>query len=281
MKHWTEYRGHQADIRGIRKLFDNTIYTFDIETTSFLVLNGKIIPACKYLDLSEDEQKECRYYSNMYIWQFGINDIVYYGRTWEEFIQFLNLLNIFGTYEKKYCFVHNLSFEFQFLRNCLKFESVFARKSRKPIKCYCEEFNIEFRCSLMLTNCKLEKVSENYNLNVKKQVGSLNYDLLRNSKTFLTEKELKYCEYDCLVVYEFIKKELEQFKEIKYIPLTSTGHIRKELKDIVMENYSYRNKVRYSINVEPHVYNLLMKAFAGRLYTWKLGILWHFNKRCN
>ena len=273
MLYWTEYKGHKPDIRGVRKLFDNTIYTFDIETSSFLILNNRIIPACEYLSLTKDEQENCIFMSNMYIWQFSINDVVYYGRTWEEFRKFLNMLNYFGCNEKKFCFVHNLAFEFEFLRNAIKFDSVFARKSRKPIKAFCKEFNIEFRCSLMLTNCKLEKVAENYNLNVKKQVGSLNYDLIRNSKTILSKKELEYCEDDCLVVYEFIKKEVERYKEIKYIPLTSTGHIRKELKDIVMSNYDYRNKVRYSINVNGHIYNLLLKAFAGRLYTSEIGFI--------
>ena len=43
----------------------------------------------------------------------------------------------------------------------------------------------------------------------EKLVGNLDYDLIRNSKTELTEKELKYCENDCLVIYEYIKKELE------------------------------------------------------------------------
>lgn len=273
MKYWTEYNGHVPDTRGVRKFFDNTIYTFDIETTSFLVLHNKIIPACKYLDLSDDERKQCIFLSNMYIWQFSINDTVYYGRTWDEFRGFLIRLFHWGTRDKKYVFVHNLPYEFQFLRNILKFDSVFARKSRKPIKAFCEEFNIEFRCSLMLTNCKLEKVAENYNLDVKKLTGNLDYDKLRNSKTELTEKELEYCENDCLVVYEYIKKELETFKEIKYIPLTSTGHIRKELKDIVMSNYNYRNKVRNSINIDGHVYNLLLQAFAGRLYTSAIGYI--------
>ena len=41
-----------GDIVGKRKKVDNTIYTFDIETTNYLILNGKIIPACKYLELT-------------------------------------------------------------------------------------------------------------------------------------------------------------------------------------------------------------------------------------
>ena len=117
MKYWSEYYGHEADIKGKRKKYDNTIYTFDIETTSFLILNNEQIPAVKYLQLSKKEQEECIFMSNMYIWMFGINDEIYYGRTWDEFKGFLIRLENWGTDCKKYVFVHNLAYEFQFLNS--------------------------------------------------------------------------------------------------------------------------------------------------------------------
>ena len=263
MKYWSEYYGHEVDIKGKRKKYDNTIYTFDIETTSFLILNNEQIPAVKYLQLSKKEQEECIFMSNMYIWMFGINDEVYYGRTWEEFKGFLIRLEHWGTDCKKYVFVHNLAYEFQFLRNIFNMKNVFARKSRKPIKFELEDFNIEFRCSYMMSNCSLEKLADVYKLDVKKLVGNLDYSLMRNSKTELTEKELAYCENDCLVVYKYIEKELETYETMKSLPLTSTGHVRKELKNKIEKDYSYINKVRRSVNVDGHVYNLLIDAFAG------------------
>ena len=263
MKYWSEYYGHEVDIKGKRKKYDNTIYTFDIETTSFLILNNEQIPAVKYLQLSKKEQEECIFMSNMYIWMFGINDEVYYGRTWEEFKGFLIRLENWGTDCKKYVFVHNLAYEFQFLRNIFNMKNVFARKSRKPIKFELEDFNIEFRCSYMMSNCSLEKLADVYKLDVKKLVGNLDYSLMRNSKTELTEKELAYCENDCLVVYKYIEKELETYETMKSLPLTSTGHVRKELKNKIEKDYSYINKVRRSVNVDGHVYNLLIDAFAG------------------
>ena len=263
MKYWSEYYGHAVDIKGKRKRYDNTIYTFDIETTSFLILNNEQIPATKYLELSKKEQEQCIFMSNMYIWMFGINGIVYYGRTWEELKGFLIRLENWGTDCKKYVFVHNLAYEFQFLRNILNIKNVFARKSRKPIKFELEDFNIEFRCSYMMSNCSLEKLADVYKLDVKKLVGNLDYSLMRNSKTELTEKELAYCENDCLVVYKYIEKELETYETMKGLPLTSTGHVRKELKSKIEKDYSYINKVRRSVNIDGHVYNLLIDAFAG------------------
>ncbi len=265
MKYWNEYNGHVPEILGKRKFYDNTIYTFDIETTSFLILNNKMIPACDYLKLTKEEQEESLFMSNMYIWMFSINEQVYYGRTWSELRAFLLRIEYYGTYEKKFVYVHNLPYEFEFLRNCLKFKNVFARKCRKPMRFELDEFNFEFRCSLVLTNSKLEKLPHDYGFEdkVKKLTGNLNYDLIRNSKTILNEDELKYCENDCLVIYEYIKKELETYGTMKGIPLTNTGHVRKELKEKTMTNYPYRNKVRKSINTDGHIYNLLLKAFQG------------------
>lgn len=265
MLYWTDYCGHEPKIEGKRKFFDNTIYTFDIETTSFLILNGKMIPACDYLKLTKEEQEKSIFMSNMYIWMFSINDVVYYGRTWTELRAFLLRVETWGTKVKKFCYVHNLPYEFEFLRNCLQFKNVFARKSRKPIKFELDEFNFEFRCSYILTNSKLEDLPKNYGFEdkVKKLTGNLDYTKIRNSKTILTDDELKYCENDCLVIYEYIKKELETYKTIKGIPLTNTGHVRKELKEKTMKNYPYRNKVRKAINTDGHIYNMLLRAFQG------------------
>ena len=134
-----EFQYHFGDIVGDRKKVDNTIYSFDIETSSYLILDGKVIPAIKYLELTEDEQERAEFKSCMYIWMFSINDIVYYGRTWEELKGFLIRLENWGTDCKKYVFVHNLAYEFQFLRNIFNMKNVFARKSRKPIKFELEE----------------------------------------------------------------------------------------------------------------------------------------------
>lgn len=281
MIYWLNYEGHETDIKGKRNCYDNTIYTFDIETTSYIILNGKQLNTQKYLKLSDKQKEECKFYSVMYIWQFGINDKIYYGRTWEDFKNFLVRLEYYGTNAKKIVFVHNLSFEFQFLRNIVKFDNVMARKSHKVMRATLIDFNIEFRCSYYMTNLPLKKLPEVYGLKVEKLVGDLDYSKIRHYKTNLTEKEMKYCEYDCLVVYEYIKKELEQYGTVKNIPLTSTGHVRRELKEEVQENWKYRNKVRKAVNVDGHIYNLLVECFAGRIRSRKLDFCRKNYKKCN
>lgn len=238
---------------------EDTIYTFDIETSSILLLNGDVISSDKYDDLTDCDKDKCIKIGFMYIWMLGINDNVFYGRTWEELRIFLGKLNK----RKKDIFIHNLSFEFQFLSGNFKLINVFARKERKVIKCEMEEYNITFRCTYYMTNVALSKLTDVYNLPVKKKCGDLDYSLVRNSKTPLTATELLYCEYDCLVIYYYIKQELSMYKKFNKIPNTLTGRVRKELQARVLKNYNYRSKLQKCINTDPHIYNLLIDCFAG------------------
>ena len=262
MLYWNKYCGHEKRTMGKKNKYDNNIYSFDIETTSFLILNGKMISACDYLKLSDDEQSESLKYASMYIWMFSINDLVYYGRTWDELKSFLNKLEEFIP-ERKFVFVHNLAFEFQFLKSVFHFEDVSARKSHKVMTALMKDYNILLKCSYMMSNCALKYLPELFNLPVEKLVGDLDYSKIRTSITPLTQKELEYCEHDCLVVYHYILFELESYEDVKHIPTTSTGHVRRELQQLVMLDFKYRRLVNKAINTNPHVYNLLHEAFMG------------------
>ena len=53
---WYEkYETPNINIIGSRNKFDNNIYTFDIETSSYYILNNKIYPAISYDKLSEED----------------------------------------------------------------------------------------------------------------------------------------------------------------------------------------------------------------------------------
>lgn len=191
MIYWDKYKGHKPEILGKRKKFDNTIYTFDIETSSYLILDGKQYNASFYLSLDKKQQEKCLKQSTMYIWQFGINDKIYYGRTYQELKKFLVKINKYTNNIKKYIFIHNESFEFEFLQNIFEFKNVFARKSHKPIKSELVNLNFELRCTLTMTNLALKKLPKVYGLNVDKKVGDLDYSKIRHSETELSEKELR------------------------------------------------------------------------------------------
>lgn len=262
MLYWNLYKGHKSDIKGKRKFYDNNIYTFDIETSSYIILDNKIYPALHYDKLTESEKKRCLKRSHMYIWMFSINDIVYYGRTWDELKLFLKKLDTCIS-ETKYVFIHNLAFEFQYLKSVFHFDEVAARKSHKVITAIMKDYNIILRCSYMMTNVALKYLPKVFDLPVEKKVGDLDYSLIRNPNTPLNNKELGYCEYDCLVLYHYILKELDVYEDVKHIPTTSTGKVRRELQELTRTNFKYRRIVHKAINTDPHIYNLLCDAFLG------------------
>lgn len=278
MKYWSEFQSNKivkkVDYRKkhngkIYPFVDSTIYTFDIETSSFLTLGKKVIPGCEYSNLTKKAQEQSMPHGTMYVWMFGVGDEVYYGRTWDEFKEFLNRLEKHSDH-LKIVHVHNLAFEFQFLKGEFDFAEVTARKSYKVMTALMKDYNILFKCTYFMTNCSLAQIPKVFGLKTKKMIGDLDYDLIRHSETPLSEKELGYCEHDCLVLYEYLKKECEEYGNVGQIPTTSTGKVRRELKKKIARDYDYKNKTRRAINIEPHIYNLLIDSFARRIYSFKL-----------
>lgn len=196
---------------------------FDIETTSTMA--------------------DGRKFAFMYVWTFGIidGDCIYYGRTWDSFIELLEVLQKhlgLDDGERLVCYVHNLGFEFQFMRKYLEWRSVFAVDDRKPIKALCQ-YGIEFRDSYILSNYSLEKLAENLTSHdIKKLSGSLDYKLARHSKTPLTDLELAYMNNDVEILLAYIDEQITQYGAITKIPLTNTGRVR----DFVRNNCLHYNK---------------------------------------
>lgn len=241
-----------------RKKVSDTIYTFDIETTSLFDFDYK----WDIFDYSKDNE----YYSNRnkiaipYIWQFGIEEQVFYGRDFFDFEKVLNFISDKNI--TKIIWVHNLSYEFGFLPNILStynITNMCARDIRKPISFHIEELNIDFRCSYMLTNLSLKKASEEYT-DVKK-LDTLEYDSkIRTPLTTLTDDEMRYCEYDIICLYNIIKYYRNKYEHISKIPLTSTGEVRKELLKHV--GYYYLKK-QWELVPTSHIYLKLMSCFQG------------------
>ena len=240
------------------KKYSNDILTLDIETTSaWINEDGEII--------SYEVGHSAEYWNSLqplalcYIWQFSFNDTVYYGR---ELFDFVNVLKDLRTDVRYIIWVHNLSFEFHFLQNILDFNSVFARSAHKPIRAMCSEFpNIEFRCSYMLTRLSLATWGDQ--IGVQKMVGDLDYEVIRTPYTPLTETEMGYCERDCIVVYNGIKKYVELYGKQRDIPLTQTGTVREVVKDRLFTNKKYTDFIKKLVPKDAEQYAMLRSIFAG------------------
>lgn len=223
-----------------KKNYKNLVCAFDIETTR----------------IKEIEQ------SVMYIWQFQVDEkVTVIGRTWREFDYFMRAIaSDLEDMEYIVVYVHNLSFEFQFLSGIYPFskEEVFALDKRKVCKCEMHE-HFEFRCSYIQSNMSLEAFTDKMNVKHKKLSGDLDYNVERYSYTPLSNEELDYCINDVLGLVEAIKTEMKNDGDTLYtIPLTSTGYVRRDVKKSLEGN-------RWIKDILPdfEVYQVAREAFRG------------------
>ncbi len=235
----------------------NVPCAFDIETTSFIQNDVKM--------------------ATMYIWQFGFNGLVYVGRTWEQYIEFITrfteYLQLNYNDLRLICVVHNLGFDFEFFRKWFEWDKVFSIDTHTPIYAICMN-GIEYRCSYLLSGYSLEKVGEHLQkYHIKKLVGNLDYTKIRHSKTPLTWDEIQYCVNDVKVQMAYIQELLEQYNGDWYrIPLTKTGFVRQycrdncfaknDKKDGKRKRIAYINKM-HNLGLTVDEYKQAKRAFQG------------------
>lgn len=229
---------------------------FDIETTSMYVDNEKA--------------------AIMYEWTFGINGKIIIGRTWKEFADMMNAIVKhlkLSNALRLIIYVHNLSFEFQFLRKHFEWQSVFAIDARKPIYAITDN-GLEFRCSYLLSGYNLSKLGDELQTyKIKKMDGDLDYSLLRHSKTELTPAELKYCENDVRVVMAYIQERIEIDGGIIKIPYTKTGYVRNYCRNaclysgtnhkVNIHKYKSYHDMIANLTLDVDEYKQLKQAFQG------------------
>lgn len=251
MKHYTFLNQYLDTLQGqlntydikqgkhVNKYFDLRL-GFDIETTTFN--NGYDINAY------------------MYIWQLGVGhklpvgsteaeeNFAFYGNTWEEFRDTLTLLDNFIKKQNEHlqamtkrskktfkeaqalCFIHNISFEWQFLRKEIKVKDVFLKDTRQPL--YFNYNNIKFLDSLQITHMSLAKLAKRYT-KTQKMVGDIDYTLPRNTTDgkHLTEKEMKYCENDVIILCEYAQYYFDTYLAKNELIYTETSIVRHKLKE--------------------------------------------------
>ena len=222
----------------------NMYMTFDIETTS---VNNVEKP-----------------YAFMYLWQACINHQVIMGRTWEEWQLFMNnLAAAIQSYDALFvCYVHNLPFEFQFIRNFCSVSELFATAKRKPIKFIMNDV-FEFRCSYKLSNMSLDKfIGNTPNAKYQKMNGEdFDYSIFRTPITKLTNDEYGYAYCDVRGLEEAIDYLLID-DTLATIPMTSTGYLRREVKKEMLKNPKNRWLVQ-NVDLSADQYILCKTALRG------------------
>lgn len=257
LNHMNEWLEEIGDVKPDNKLY-NIPASFDIETTSTHVWGVK--------------------YATMYIWSLCINGSTIVGRTWKEFVEVISTLaEKFNT--EKYgmiIYVHNLGYEFQWMRHWFDWEEVFAIKDRRPIRASLKN-GIEFRCSYILSNYALAYIGDNLisRYKVQKDVGAVDYSLPRHSETILTSEDYWYNVHDVQVVTSFIQEKIENEGGLTNIPLTNTGYVRQYCRNFCftqgVENQALEKKyrARYHETMQSLIitseceYDQLKQAFSG------------------
>ena len=199
----------------------------------------------------------------MYIWQFCIKGVVFFGRTWREFLDFIDKISELLKLDDKHklvIYVHNLSFEFEFIRKFIKFDNIFATAPHKVLKANTDK--LEFRCSYYLSNMSLLKFIENTPGAIHlKSKADLDYKKIRTPKTKLTPKELGYCYNDVKGLEEAIINLLQK-DTLKSIPLTSTGYVRRDCRLAMRKNKKNR-KMFLSTRLSYEQFVLCEECFRG------------------
>lgn len=241
---------------GTKKYYYNIACSFDIETSSFYINSDN--------KLTTDVKNGVKC-SNMYIWQFAINDNIIYGRYWVQFIELIDKLHKklnTNDFVKLIIYVHNLSYEFQYIYKLFNWSDVFAICERKPIYAATDK-GIEFRCSYILSGYNLDTLAKNLeNKTIKKLVGNLDYSLIRHNETTLTDKELEYCFNDVLIVTQYINEQIIEYGDITKIPLTQTGKVRNYVKDKCFKNENYKYFIK-ELTLNELEYQKLNMCYSG------------------
>lgn len=204
-------------------------------------------------------------YAFMYHWQMCLGDQVVFGRTWSEFRELLERcrtrLNL-SENNRLVIYVHNLGFEFQFMRHFINVSEMFARAERHPMK-FLANGCIEFRCSMILSNMSLEKFCENSKgVRFQKMSGAAyNYSKIRTAATPMTEAEEAYCYCDVRGLCECLADRLRE-DSMANIPLTSTGYVRRQYRNSVTKNPKNR-QILIDSALDAETYGLCRQAFRG------------------
>lgn len=223
--------------------YKDIICTFDIETSR----------------LPDIEQ------SIMYVWMLHLHPhITIIGRTWEQLSILFSKICAELEGNTLLIFVHNLSYEFQFLRAIYDFknEDIFALDRRKVLKCSMFDNKIEMRCSYLHSNMSLAEYTNKMQVEHKKLDGDeFDYKEIRYPWTPLTDRQIEYCVNDVVGLAEAIETELKADGDNFYtFPLTSTGYVRRDAKR-AMRGVSHSFVKNQLPNID--IYQMCREAFRG------------------
>lgn len=229
--------------------YDPTLVAFDIETTSFEWQGVKK--------------------SVVYSYAVAVEGDVVVMRTAEEFVRFIEHLCDDGEHmpisiNHRLCiYVHNLGYEWQFIKHLFEWSNVFANGSERNVIRAVTTAGVEFRCSLALTNVPLKVMGDM--VGVEKMVGDLDYSLPRHHLTPLTDEEMRYIVNDVRIIIELLRSKLAEGDDLASIPMTKTGYVRRIMRGATLKSGRNRDYVSMvqRLTMDPDFYQVARQAYQG------------------
>lgn len=235
--------------------------------------------------------------SFIYMYQIRIGGVNFIMRRREEIEAFMNYAaeRCREAGARLVCYVHNLSFEFQFLKSILEInpDSIFALQNRRIAKFDVSD-QIEFRCSYLLSNMSLEKFTENYcSEEYRKDKELIDYEIERFPWSELEPETIYYGLMDVITLEAGVSELMtREGDNLRTIPMTNTGYVRRSCRAACLghntKNYSTpENAKKYNVakryrhmflktKLSLEAYDLLCDAFRGgnthanRFYTGQI-----------
>lgn len=242
----------------VKRRKDESIYyynipcSYDIETSSFRDMMGRPTAIT-------------------YAHAINIDGYVFKMEHWSELkdaLDFISEMLWTDRTNRLIIYVHNLAYEFQFMKKHFEFDSIMANGGDRKIMTALTTKGIEFRCSYMLAGGSLSNVAKNLvKYKIKKMNGDLDYSKIRTPLTPLTEAEEGYILNDVVIIEYFIREAIEENGNIAKIPLTNTGYVRNYCRSLTIvgrdkENVMYRALMK-DLTLEVDEYLALRSAFGG------------------
>jgi len=212
-----------------------------------------------------------------YQWALKFDKRYFCGRKLSDFIIFMK--NIYDFYDlsetkKILIFVHNLSYEMQFLKHFLKeFDeniNPLAIDAHSYISVDVKGF--KFLCSYKLSNLSLDLFSKSYAVKYRKAVNEIDYSIKRYQDEELSSSDWFYQFSDVASQYDAIEGLMKThgYKYAHEMPMTSTGFVRTDCRESARKELFWKKKF-YKSQLKLDQYDLCKQAFMGGLTicSWK------------
>lgn len=259
LSHWGSYDYKKlSNIKTVKRCskkrvetYNNAVIMLDTETSKKSVIHGQANHVVAF---------------TISIRSKGLNICTLYGNKPSEAVKCLTKILKAMQGEKTIVYIHNMSYDWVFLRLFLmeEYGSPVKQLNTKPHYPIVIEFanGLILKDSYILAQKSLERWAKDMDVEHKKAVGKWDYDLIRSQDHDFTPEELEYIEHDTLAGVECIEAlQLQLHKRIYSMPYTATGIVRDECRKIGKEHQAHEHFSKISDNF--NVYKLLEQCFHG------------------